>query len=122
MKVLFADDDEVTIFLYQRLSRKMGWDNVAYAKNGREALECVNQATEPIDALFLDLNMPEMNGLEFLEKHEALPEERKVKHVYIMMGSEMPDTVKSKVANYNIASLISKPLNLEKVNALSSIV
>lgn len=118
MKVVFADDDEVTIFLYKRLSKKLGLENVEYVMNGKEALDCVNQSEEAFDVMFLDLNMPVMNGIEFLEKHAQLPESKRVKRVYIMMGSEMPDMVKQKVNNFEIASLISKPLNLEKVEAI----
>jgi len=61
-KILIADDDRTTLAYLQFKLKKAGFD-VVTASNGREAVESL---TEDIGAVLLDLNMPEMNGMECL--------------------------------------------------------
>ncbi len=61
-KILIADDDRTTLTFLQFKLKKAGFD-VVTASNGREAIESL---TEDIGAVLLDLNMPEMDGMECL--------------------------------------------------------
>ena len=70
MKILIADDDRVLHKLLSLIIGKIGYETES-AYNGEEALQ---MATEnEYDFLFIDLNMPKMNGFEVLERLKADP-------------------------------------------------
>ena len=62
--VLVVDDSRTMRLSLTRALNELGFDNIKEAKNGRQALELVLK--EPFDLMLLDMEMPEMNGMEVL--------------------------------------------------------
>jgi CheY-like chemotaxis protein len=77
--VLLVDDDSTTNFLNKKLLLRLGvTDNIRVALNGQEALHevrehCRAQPTDCPVLVFLDINMPVMNGIQFMEAYQQLP-------------------------------------------------
>lgn len=67
--LLIVDDDDIDAIALERALRKLRLLNTAYrARDGQEALELLRSGSIPAPyIILLDLNMPRMNGLEFLE-------------------------------------------------------
>jgi DNA-binding NtrC family response regulator len=84
-KILIVEDDESQRPLYEEELQEEGYE-VVLAKNGREALKCLERAL--FDLIILDIRMPEIDGIEALGKiasrykktpvilHTAYPEYR----------------------------------------------
>jgi chemotaxis protein methyltransferase CheR len=67
VRVLCVDDSPSILSLLEKiLSSDNGFEIVGKAKNGKEAIEFLTQT--PVDVITLDIHMPEMNGIEFLQK------------------------------------------------------
>ncbi len=69
--ILVVDDNEDNCYTLTRRLKRQGYDNVATAGHGREALELL--AARPFDLVLLDVMMPDMNGYEVLETMKADP-------------------------------------------------
>ena len=82
---LVADDDAVNRDLLLRLLRRQGHEGVG-VENGRRVLEEVG--TQPFDVILLDLMMPEMDGIETLQRLKASAETR---HLPVIMISALDD-------------------------------
>jgi two-component system chemotaxis response regulator CheY len=72
MRILIVDDANLMRVYYRRILENAGFD-VDEALNGLEALEKV--LTDPADMLIVDINMPQMDGISFIEalRRQALP-------------------------------------------------
>lgn len=68
-KILIVDDDKFLLNMYSIKFHKENFD-VVTAGDGAEALKILQEGTVP-DAIVLDIVMPVMDGLEFLEKMRA---------------------------------------------------
>ncbi|MFC5272171.1 response regulator [Adhaeribacter terreus] len=123
--ILLVDDDDATNYLNQRVIRKADINTtVEVAVNGREALEFLtnsgkftnNQTLPQAGLIFLDINMPGMNGWEFLEAYKKLPEDqtRKIK-VLMLTTSINPDEEKRAIDIPEVKGFIHKPLTAEKL-------
>jgi len=64
LKVLVVDDNQFSQTVVIKALRKIGVENTATAADGRQALNHLE--TQPADIIVCDLNMPEMDGVEFL--------------------------------------------------------
>ena len=110
--ILLVEDDELDVISIERALRKLDIEYDLYiAHNGKEALALLNDVTKPLDpdVILLDLNMPKMNGIEFLR---VLRNEEKFQHykVFIMTtSSELSD--QSITEELGIAGYIIKPLS-----------
>jgi len=68
LRILLVEDDQIESMKFKRAIVKDALPHeLLEAKDGEEALEILKSATELPDILFLDLNMPKINGLEFLQ-------------------------------------------------------
>lgn len=81
--VLLVDDNEYVRVGTENLLRSMG-HTVIVATNGEEALKYLKSHTEPCDLIISDYQMPEKNGLQFLE--EARADYRFKKIPFILMS------------------------------------
>jgi CheY-like chemotaxis protein len=97
--ILLVDDDPTTNYLNQKLLTKMGVaDQVLTALNGQEALAAVHTHCPADNALcpnlvFLDVNMPLMNGFEFLAAYRQLPLAQQLATVVMLTSSLHPRDV-----------------------------
>lgn len=120
-RVLLVDDDEIDIKNVQRAFKKNEIINPLYiARNGLEALAMLrgtNEANlekvipEP-NIILLDLNMPKMGGLEFLQELRKDPNYKSIP-VFIMSTSD-EESDKFAAYNLNVAGYILKPLSFDR--------
>jgi CheY-like chemotaxis protein len=119
--VLLVDDDEINNFLTEKLLKKTGiCKKVKTSMNGGEALLYLAKSCCSFDEGFpelilLDANMPEMNGVEFLESFNQinLNTNTKVK-VVVLTASEDPRD-KQKMTELGAEAYLNKPLTEEKL-------
>ncbi|QCR22990.1 response regulator [Pontibacter sp. SGAir0037] len=114
VNVLLVEDDEVDIMNVQRAFKKNSITNPLFiARNGLEALEMLKSGMVPFPhIIILDINMPKMNGIEFL-KELRQDDDFKSASVFVMTTSN-EDSDKINAYNLNVAGYILKPLSFEK--------
>lgn len=127
--ILLVDDDEATNFLHSLIIKRAGIEaHTQVTYNGEEALEylcskgryAANTPSFPQPGvIFLDINMPNMNGWEFLEAYHQLPEEQKADIVIAMLTTSInPDDELRANEQTELSGFLKKPLTVEKVQAL----
>lgn len=123
--ILLVDDDEVSNYLNTILIEKTGIDvQIEITLNGLMALEYLTCSGRYKDKpgyprpglVLLDINMPGMNGWEFLNAYNSLDENQKGNVTIAMLtSSNNIDDVNNAMHNYGILDYIYKPLTLPKI-------
>lgn len=90
--LLVVDDNDDNRYTLTRRLKRQGYDNVAVAENGREALEML--ARDDFDLVLLDIMMPEINGYEVLERIKSDARLRQVPVIMISALDEIESVVK----------------------------
>ena len=124
--ILLVDDDETTNFIHARLIKKADLNvHLQVTNGGREALEYLTHSgkfaeTSPQPQpgiIFLDLNMPGMNGWNFLEEYRKLPKDEPQKQIVVILTTSMnPDDQQHAKHIPEVAGFIHKPLLPENLN------
>lgn len=120
--ILLIDDDSTTNFIHQKLIEKIDCsENTRSFINGREALDFIeislNQQKKPM-LIFLDINMPVMNGWQFLDAYNSLPEESR-SGITIAMATVSPDPEDIALAKEkNINHYLNKPIDRSSITNL----
>ena len=91
------------------------------ALGGEEALQVLRtQCTEASGScpalVFLDINMPQMNGFEFLSAYQQLPLPQRGAIVIVMLTTSLHPQDLQRLRQFPVAGFLSKPLNQDKVN------
>jgi CheY-like chemotaxis protein len=110
--ILFIDDDEPTNFLNKMVVEQYDCvREVRVAHSGQEALDYLSGSFPRPDLIFLDINMPAMDGWEFLEKYRYLPMERKADIILIMLTTSLNPDDKARTNDIpEVAGFENKPL------------
>jgi len=123
--VLLVDDDSTTNFLNKLLLTRMGVaQQVLVAENGEQALRtlnqaCTGQATDSCPVLILlDMNMPVLNGLAFLETYVQMPLARQHAIVIVMLTTSLHPADLARARELPIAGFLNKPLTQAKVQGI----
>lgn len=114
-KIILIDDQKITNFITIKLLQLEGIEeNIADFTNPKEALSCLEQE-EKETLVFLDLNMPEMTGWEFLDQML----QKKLAHPTVILTSSTSKLDEEKSEEYPmVIDYIVKPLNQEKLRKI----
>jgi two-component system chemotaxis response regulator CheY len=104
MNVLVVDDSRAIYSMVSQMLQEGGHVSI-WAEDGLKAIEALS-ANNAIDIILLDWNMPNMNGLEFLEKNFK---ENFTKKPIIMMTTENSPEKIQKALSLNASEYIMKP-------------
>jgi CheY-like chemotaxis protein len=123
--VLLVDDDPTTNFLNKLLLTRMDVaEQVLLAENGEQALRTLAQmcsaAASPTcpRLILLDMNMPVLNGIGFLEAYAQLPLAQQAAIVIVMLTTSLHPADLTRAQRLPIAGFLNKPLTREKVTDL----
>ena len=119
--ILLIDDDEATNYIHRKVIEEVDCaEKVVIAQSGQEALYFLNgkenDPNSPIDLIFLDINMPAMNGWEFLEHYKNLDSSKKAKGVLIMLSTSLNPDDHGNASKIDVVDgFQTKPLTEEKM-------
>ena len=114
IKILYVDDHEENLQLFQLMLKKRC--EVQIAENGQEGLEILKRLKD-IDVVVSDLEMPHMDGLEFIQKAKQIKNNIPF---FILSCSLKTDEIKEAIKNNLIHDFLRKPLRSnELINEIS---
>lgn len=110
LNILLIDDDIVDIMNMRRAFSKKELQHPLYiAHNGEEALHMLDNRIIPIPhVILLDLNMPKMDGVEFLEIIRKHPTYKNIHVVILTTSNEESDKIRTR--QHNVSDYLVKPL------------
>ncbi len=119
--ILLIDDNLEDNRFHQIIIKEMDITNcIQVAENGLEALDYLKKENHIIpEIIFLDINMPKMNGWEFLEEYKHLEEKQKAKTLVIMLTTSLnPDDEKKAKLIQEISGFRTKSLTEEMLTEI----
>lgn len=122
LKTLIVDDDNIHCFLHESLISKTEVDVTSYTfKNGKEAFDYLTTNDDGEDVLILlDINMPVMNGWQFLDEINKHSFQSNIKVAIVTSSVDKADKVKA--TDYKqLVGYFHKPLLEDSVNDFDSL-
>lgn len=123
-EVLIIDDDVISLYAQQQLldTLDIAWQ-VTALEDGRQALAFIREQwmaqpaslppAKPTKLLLLDLRMPDMSGMEFLEQFAQLPATDGI--AIVVLSSIVPDFIRKNAETFHVIGCFDKPLTKAKV-------
>jgi len=111
LNIVVADDSKFMRTLLKRIVEKMGHKVIAEANNGRELVEIMKNMKEGPDLVFLDINMPGMNGLKALEAIRKAEKDVKI----VIVSALGQDEVIKYAKSIGVVDFITKPFTPDKI-------
>lgn len=116
LKILVIDDEKFMRNMLVRLLENLGFQDITEAANGIEGLRIVLEMGHDLSLVICDLDMPSMNGFEFVRLLRALPESsRPGVPVLIVSGHSQEDNVRA-IADLGINGFLVKPVTAEELS------
>ncbi len=119
--IILVDDDEVTNYVHESVIEDAGvTKDVLVAEDGQRALNLLQeleakQAPSP-NLIFLDINMPVMNGFEFLDAYQQMKGQFKQPVIIVMLTSSLNPKDVSRAQAAGATDFLDKPLTTDKLN------
>ena len=119
--ILLIDDDEATRFLHRLMAEESGvTDNIFEAEGAEQGLgilkKIISEQPNSRGLIFLDINMPVMDGWSFLDAVSAVPTFPSPRiHIYMASSSEYPKDMERIENEPLVKGFVPKPLTAEKV-------
>lgn len=121
-KLFFIDDDEVFLYLIERTCQKIETvEGIEFAENGEDALQKIDSwlgGTRPLpNLMFVDINMPGMDGFEFLDEFKVLREKfeelKKIVPIVMLTSSVHEQDEEKALATGIVSDFVVKPPDME---------
>ncbi len=126
-RIIVVDDDPASLFLIELILEEANVNGSIHTfDRATKALQfiqahCINAqaaAEECPDLILLDLNMPIMDGFEFLEALQELGLRHTIQATVVVLTSSAHRQDQDKAASYHVRSFLTKPLTVEKIKPL----
>lgn len=122
INLLVIDDDDINIFIIKKIVEKTGLDiNMVSKGNGQQAIEYIKESVaipeQFPNLMLIDINMPIMNGWEFIEAYQMLNIQQSV-DMYILSSSVYENDIEKTKSYISVKGFISKPLSIERLKEL----
>ena len=124
--VLLVEDDPITILVCDRIMKMNSFsEKVKSCENGKFALDHLKEVIEKEpklapEIIFLDINMPVMNGWDFLEEYEKIKDSLpQLPRIFILSSTVDPEDYKRAKSYTSVEDFISKPLSKENLDKIS---
>jgi CheY-like chemotaxis protein len=115
INLLVIDDDDINIFIIKKIVEKTGYNVEMTAKtNGKLAIEYLKEKAAFPDLILIDINMPILNGWEFIEAYEELGTNHKV-DMYMLSSSVYENDIEKAKSYKTVKGFISKPLSIDRL-------
>ncbi len=118
LNILVAEDDDQNQAMMRLLLSRYG-HKVKSAWNGMQAVDAVKSGT--YDLVFMDLHMPEMDGLEAIRKIREWENNEKHTPIVILTGSN-PTDISDEYKKAGADTFITKPFDVKRINLLVNII
>lgn len=123
LNVLMVDDDEICLFIQRRVLDLSGQcRTVQSAANGKIALDLLHRGATAghalPDLILLDLQMPVMNGTEFLEAFRSMDVPGKSSVKIVLLTSSVWESDKAYAISLGISQYMTKPFTIDAFEAL----
>lgn len=119
--VMLIDDNEIDNIINEKIIEANQFaDRILIFQTGQEALDYLaQQAGELPEIVFLDINMPIMDGFQFLDEFEKMPESVTSKCKVIMLSSSIsPRDIDRAASRKHVKKYLNKPLNSRYLEAI----
>ncbi|WP_449436075.1 response regulator [Pedobacter steynii] len=127
INMLVIDDDDINIFIIKKVIEKTGYEVDMISKsNGQLAVDYLTSITSNVEIfphiILVDINMPILNGWEFLEAYEKLNIVRPKVYLYMLSSSVYEYDIEKAKGFKSVNGFISKPLTIERLKELLQLV
>ncbi len=110
-KLLIIEDNEGDIFLMTEVIQEMGLNDIVIKKDGKSALDFLQHTDDRPNLIFLDINLPKINGFEVLEFIRSAEDLQNIPVVIFSTSSSNEDIVKA--YNRNASCFLTKKENFD---------
>ncbi|MCE3258994.1 MAG: response regulator [Bacteroidetes bacterium] len=119
--ILLIDDDEDDNFFHHIAIKEANvTEKVVIAESGFKALELLRNNLVSPDLIFLDINMPKMNGWEFLEEYKKLDSSNSTARIIMLSTSVNPHDKERSRDFVQVMDFRTKPLDPQILTEISS--
>lgn len=122
---MIIDDEQADQMLYKLIIKRSGLiENTLAFQMAEDALDDLkSEDKDPIDVIFLDINMPRMNGFEFLERATAELDIAFAKCVVIMLTTSLDPMDEARARKFDVVKdYLNKPLNVDDISKVAALV
>jgi CheY-like chemotaxis protein len=109
--VLLVDDEEMIVDVGSKMLERLGF-KVLVARNGKEAIEIYEKNRDDIEAVVLDMIMPDMGGGETYDKLREIKPDVKV----LLSSGYSLDDLAAEIMDRGCNGFIQKPFDIEKLS------
>ncbi|MFT5596631.1 MAG: CheY-like chemotaxis protein [Flammeovirgaceae bacterium] len=127
MRIMVIDDDSTFLFIFRKQIEKIeGIEIVNESRNGLEAINYLKNgqdaSSEKPDLIVLDLNMPVMDGWDFLNKYSLLCDKGASKVPICILSSTINQADFDRASTYDyVKTFFSKPVTSEQLETMKKI-